>query len=219
MAAVNASPLMSHKHLASNFPWETLSNGIVVDLGGSRGELCAALALAAPSLHFIIQELPRTVQSVDRATLPLTLLHESSSGAQLFHSAARRCSRVYLSADLPQLGRRNRGQDPTQSNPGATTRGTEPGKSPLMQERQIRQVRECACGKKPTTLLSDEYRAMDMLMLSICNARERDEEDWRQVFTEADSRFKVPRVFTPKGAALGIVDVVWEGLTTGNKNG
>lgn len=70
MAAFNASPLMSHKHLASNFPWETLSNGIVVDLGGSHGELCAALALAVPSLHFIVQEVPQTVQSVDRATLP-----------------------------------------------------------------------------------------------------------------------------------------------------
>jgi hypothetical protein len=51
---------------------------------------------------------------------------------------------------------------------------------------------------------------MDMLMLSICNARERDEADWRQVFEEADTRFKVLRVFTPKGSALGIIDVAWE---------
>jgi hypothetical protein len=53
-------------------------------------------------------------------------------------------------------------------------------------------------------------RAMDMLMLSICNAREREEADWRQVFGEADSRFKVLRVFTPKESALGIIDVAWE---------
>ena len=51
---------------------------------------------------------------------------------------------------------------------------------------------------------------MDMLMLSICNARERDEDDWRRLFGEADSRFKVLRIFTPKGSTLGIVDVVWE---------
>ena len=49
-----------------------------------------------------------------------------------------------------------------------------------------------------------------MLMLSICNARERDEDDWRRLFGEADSRFKVLRIFTPKGSTLGIVDVVWE---------
>jgi hypothetical protein len=51
---------------------------------------------------------------------------------------------------------------------------------------------------------------MDMIMLSLCNSRERDEADWRQVFQEADPRFKVLRVFTPKGSALGIVDVAWE---------
>jgi hypothetical protein len=52
---------------------------------------------------------------------------------------------------------------------------------------------------------------MDMLMLSICNSRERDEDDWRKVFQEASPQFKVLRVFTPKGSALGIIDVVWEG--------
>lgn len=51
---------------------------------------------------------------------------------------------------------------------------------------------------------------MDMLMLSICNAREREEADWRQVFQEADPRFKVMRIFTPKESALGIIDVAWE---------
>jgi hypothetical protein len=51
---------------------------------------------------------------------------------------------------------------------------------------------------------------MDMLMLSICNARERDEADWRLLFHKADPRFKVLRVFTPKGSALGIIDVEWE---------
>lgn len=59
-------------------------------------------------------------------------------------------------------------------------------------------------------MLTNKPRAIDMLMLSICNARERDEEDWRQLFLDADPSFKVLRVFTPTGAALGIIDVVWE---------
>lgn len=41
-----------------------------MDLGGSHGELCVALALVAPQMHFIVQELPRTVQSVDYSTIP-----------------------------------------------------------------------------------------------------------------------------------------------------
>ena len=70
MAAFNFSPTMSHMHMATNFPWDTLGTAKVVDLGGSRGELCIALARVAPKLSFIVQELPRTVHSVDRNTIP-----------------------------------------------------------------------------------------------------------------------------------------------------
>jgi hypothetical protein len=72
MAAFNASPLMSHKHLATYFPWDTLGESTVVDLGGSHGELCTAIALVAPKIQFVVQDLPRTIQSVDRMLLPDT---------------------------------------------------------------------------------------------------------------------------------------------------
>ena len=52
--------------------------------------------------------------------------------------------------------------------------------------------------------------ASDMLMLSICNGRERDREDWEQVFKAADTRFKILDVYTPKPSALGIIDVLWK---------
>ncbi|TVY47475.1 O-methyltransferase [Lachnellula occidentalis] len=220
MAAFNASPLMSHKHMATDFPWETLGNGTVVDLGGSHGELCAALALTAPNLQFIVQELPRTVQSVDRATLPAEVApriefmeHDFFTPQpvvaavytfrQIFHNWADANVVKILRSLIPALRSGARVLVHDLILP-------EPGKLPLMQERQIRYVANVLMGKRHY-MLNGEYRAMDMLMLSICNARERDEEDWRQVFTEADSRFKVLRVFTPKGAALGIVDVVWDG--------
>jgi hypothetical protein len=51
---------------------------------------------------------------------------------------------------------------------------------------------------------------MDMLMLSICNSRERDREDWQKVISEADPRFKIRSVFTPSESALGIIVAVWE---------
>jgi len=62
--------MMSHKHMATNFPWIDLGSATVVDLGGSHGELCVALALAAPNLKLIVQELPRTVQSVNQDAIP-----------------------------------------------------------------------------------------------------------------------------------------------------
>ena len=49
-----------------------------------------------------------------------------------------------------------------------------------------------------------------MLMLTLCNARERDGEDWEALVREADGRFRVVSVFVPKGSSLGIIEVKWE---------
>lgn len=48
-------------------------------------------------------------------------------------------------------------------------------------------------------------------MLTVRNSRERDREDWIQIFNEADPRFRFVDAWVPEGAALGIVEVVWEG--------
>ena len=34
-------------------------------------------------------------------------------------------------------------------------------------------------------------RSMDMLMMTLCNARERDRDDWATLFQEADKRFNM----------------------------
>lgn len=62
---------MSHTHIATNFDWPALGSGAtVIDLGGSHGELCIAVATRNPGLQFVVQELPRTLQSLDRSTVP-----------------------------------------------------------------------------------------------------------------------------------------------------
>lgn len=50
-----------------------------------------------------------------------------------------------------------------------------------------------------------------MLMLSICNGRERDHDDWAWLFKEADIRFKFVKAYKPQGSALGLIEAVWEG--------
>lgn len=52
---------------------------------------------------------------------------------------------------------------------------------------------------------------MDMLMLTLCNARERDRDDWEVLFKEADSRFRFGSAFVPEGSSLGIIEARWEG--------
>lgn len=54
-------------------------------------------------------------------------------------------------------------------------------------------------------------REMDLIMLTLCNAYEREEQDWKRLFQEADPRFHVRTMSVPKGATEGIIEVIWEG--------
>ena len=60
-----------------------------------------------------------------------------------------------------------------------------------------------------TSLLS----ATDMLMMSLFNSRERDRDDWVQVFREADERFVFEKAHVPQGSVMGIIEVVRNGHT------
>jgi hypothetical protein len=51
---------------------------------------------------------------------------------------------------------------------------------------------------------------MDMLMLTLCNARERDRDDWKMLFEKADSRFRFVDAFVPEGSSLAIIEAIWQ---------
>lgn len=51
---------------------------------------------------------------------------------------------------------------------------------------------------------------MDLIMLTLFNAREREEADWIELFRQADPRFADVRIWTPDGAAMAIIEAVWK---------
>lgn len=48
-------------------------------------------------------------------------------------------------------------------------------------------------------------------MFTLFNAREREMKDWQMLFKQADNRFGNVKIWTPEGATLAIMEVVWEG--------
>ena len=46
-------------------------------------------------------------------------------------------------------------------------------------------------------------------MLSILNARERDADEWRLLFAEADPRFEFQGVKRSNGSDLAIMEAIW----------
>jgi len=52
---------------------------------------------------------------------------------------------------------------------------------------------------------------MDLTMLEIGNAKERDLNDWKGLLEEIDTRYQLQEVYQPPGSTLSIVEVVWKG--------
>ena len=66
--------------------------------------------------------------------------------------------------------------------------------------------------------LMDRCRGMDLTMLSILNARERDADDWESLFKEADPRFKFHGVKRSTGSNLAIMEAIWDSQTKASKD-
>lgn len=54
-------------------------------------------------------------------------------------------------------------------------------------------------------------RAMDLTMMKIANSRERELDEWKALFGNADPRFVFRGVEQPSGSNLSILEVTWEG--------
>ncbi|MCJ1246594.1 hypothetical protein MMC30_003803 [Trapelia coarctata] len=59
-------------------------------------------------------------------------------------------------------------------------------------------------------------RNMDVVMLMLLNAQERDEVQWANLFRRADERFRYLGARRPEGAVLSIIEVAWEGSLEGS---
>ena len=62
---------LSPSFLVHGYPWSTVGDGrgTVVDVGGSRGFQCLAIARSFPDLHFVVQDLPEMIAGANN-TVP-----------------------------------------------------------------------------------------------------------------------------------------------------
>ena len=72
MSAVGKAKGYEPQLLLDGYPWETLGNGTVVDVGGSHGSVVISVAQCFPQLKCIVQDLPEVVEE-GRAKVPTDL--------------------------------------------------------------------------------------------------------------------------------------------------
>ena len=173
---------------------------IVLKVGGLDGSVAMAIAEEHPSLSFVVQDLPmmRTKSPKDavpehlreRVSLtahdcltPQTVVADAYFFRLVFHTMSERYAVKALQALIPAL------------RPGARIIINElvlpePGTLPQFVEKNI--------------------RAMDVMVQSVCNATEREVEDWKALFALADKRFKWQGAWKSTGN-FWFIEATWEG--------
>ena len=61
MSWLNAGPGLEPKYVLDNYPWHTLGEATVVDIGGAYGHVSIALSQRFPALTCIVQDQPEVV--------------------------------------------------------------------------------------------------------------------------------------------------------------
>ncbi|KAF2430168.1 O-methyltransferase [Tothia fuscella] len=188
------------KYLVDSYPWEDLGEATIVDIGGSHGFVCVALAEKFPKLRFVVQDLPKTVAD-GPSRIPQEFADRIEFQAHDFYTEQPvKDAEIYFFRWICHNQSDKYGTKMLQQLIPAL----KPGAKIVISDN---------CLPKPNT--ADPWdekitRSMDVTMLELLNAKERDVDDWIELFRLADSRFKFLGAKQPPGSRMSIMEAVWE---------
>lgn len=184
--------------VVSNYPWEKLGKGLVVDVGGGTGHISKMLARKFPDLHFIVEDLPSTLRTVDRSVDDVGnrvsyVEHDFFQEQPIKDADAYFMSNILHNWSDPDAVRILRALVPA-LKAGARVLCSErvmpaPGEVSLLEEK--------------------EYRSVDLMMLALFNAKTRSRAQLESLFKMADSRFHVGVAHGVEESSLKVVEIEW----------
>lgn len=169
---------------ATDFSAEDARGGLIIDLGGSHGFLCAELSRSYRNLRFVVQDLPKTIASAPSPIVPED--PQASSRIQFeVHDFFTEQPAHHCDADVFFF----RWIMHNQPTPYAVrilknlVPVLKPGARVIINDYCLRGA-------------GDEHpweermmRGMDLVMMTLLNAQEREEREFAELFRMADSRF------------------------------
>ncbi|TQN68224.1 Chlorophenol O-methyltransferase [Colletotrichum shisoi] len=198
------------KHLVDSYDFGEIDSkgGTLVDIGGSHGFVCVDLAKKWRNMKFVVQDLPKTV---DSAPKPISDDPQVSERIEIvahdfFKEQTVKDADVYFFRWIIH----------NYSTPYAVSilknlvPALKPGAKVVIKDHCLREPGQ------ETPWDERIIRSMDMVMLAVLNAQERDEDEYRELFKAADERYVFKGVMRPKGCRMSIIEAVWdpEGLST-----
>lgn len=207
---------MSYSHMHPSYSMDHLLNGydfssaeIVVDVGGSHGQVAIALARKYPGIRqLVVQDLPDTIVELD-AQIPSEVRDRIRGMTHDFLSPQPvRGADVYLLRWILH--------DWSDKYCVKILQALVPGL-----KKGAKVVINDICIPEPGTLgiaADRALRLMDISMKAFNNARERDLESWLALFMTADPRFRFLGIKVPQGARMAIIEAEWMGEDQENGN-
>ncbi|KAI1275240.1 O-methyltransferase-domain-containing protein [Xylaria sp. FL0933] len=200
LKALTSSPEYDVRHVINNYDWYSLGQARVVDVGGSRGNVAIRLAKNFPELKILVQDKEEVVRGAGDDVPEDIKDRVSFAVHDIFCAQTVEAEVYYLRALLWSC-------DADEETGILILRALIPAL-----KHNVRVVIQEACLPKPGTVplwKETQLRAADLSMTTLFNARDRNSEDWRALFSEADSRFVLKSVIQPAGSALAILDLRW----------
>jgi len=199
MTFFHAGGTFERAGLIEYYDWESMSNGVVVELGGSQGAMCIDLARHYPNIKCISQDLPDVVAGVEvpedvKGRVEIVahnfFTEQTVKGADaylfrwIFHDWSDEYSIQILKNLIPAL---------------------KPGAKIVIGEVCLPQP-----GDNVSLVSERGMRGSDLVMKSCLNGRERDADDWAQLLEKSDSRFRFQGVKSVPGSRFSVIEAIWE---------
>ncbi|KAI0123919.1 S-adenosyl-L-methionine-dependent methyltransferase [Xylariales sp. AK1849] len=195
MGAFQQDDAYAPRHLINTWP-NDVQNGKLVDLGGSTGTVAFALAEEFPGLEIVVQDLPGALEATqvregkNVSFMPHDFFNEQPvKDADVFmfrwvlHNWPDAHIQRILRALIPSL---------------------KPGAKVIIFDEIM------PSAGTMTLSVERNQRNIDFGMLILFNSKIRDVEEWKEVITQSDQRFKVTDVRYPEGSRLSLIEIVWQ---------
>ncbi|KAK3991366.1 S-adenosyl-L-methionine-dependent methyltransferase [Cladorrhinum sp. PSN332] len=201
MKAFTSDPGFELSHLVNNFPWGDLRpNSTVVDVGGSQGHVCYALAQQFPRLNFIVQDLRSAISaaSPNPAFPQVEFMSHDFFEPQPVHGAD-----VYLFRWIFHNWSDKYGVKILRNLIPALR----PGAKIVINDSVLPEP-----GALGSKWQEERLRSLDLCMTEMQNSRERDVKDWKALVEGVDERFEfLDGEKVPEGSSLGVLVFGWRG--------
>ncbi|KAL5332378.1 S-adenosyl-L-methionine-dependent methyltransferase [Aspergillus crustosus] len=186
-------------HLVGGYRWDKLGKAKIVDVGGSTGHACIAIAEKATDATFIVQDLPGVIEQGKKA-LPKDLVERVIFQDHDFFTPQPEAADIYLLRFIlhdhpdPVAVKIVQSLVPAMRN----------GSRLIVNDGVLPEVGAVPKGEERIA------RIMDLEMLTTFNARERPLADWVKLCADADRRLKLRSVAKPEGSVMSILEFVYE---------